>query len=160
MRSPRVLKGVRLGVDVGTVRVGVAASDPDGLMAFPCDTVARDDRAVEKVADIARERAAVMVFVGLPRHMGGGEGESAKDARSFAESLAELIDVPVRLVDERLSTASASRAMTSAGKSAKRQRNSIDAAAAAVILESALDIDRNGNLGTVTVEVPRKEKHD
>lgn len=155
-----MLKGVRLGVDVGTVRVGVAASDPDAVMAFPVDTVPRDDRAVAAVAEIALDRNAVMVFVGLPRHMAGGEGESAADARQFAQALAELLDVPVRLVDERLSTSLASRAMTQAGKSAKRQRQSIDAAAAAVILESALDIDRNGNLSTVTVEVPRKETHD
>lgn len=153
-------KGVRLGIDVGTVRVGVAASDPEGLMAFPVETVARGADAASHVVDIARERNAKWLFVGLPRHLSGAEGASAADARAFARELAELTEVPVRLVDERLTTTSAARAMSSAGKSAKDQRASIDAAAAAVLLESALDIDRRGNLGTVTVEVPREEKHD
>jgi putative Holliday junction resolvase len=129
-------------------------------MAFPVATVVRGDSAPAEVATIAKERGATMVFVGLPRHMDGTEGASALDARQFASSVAELVDAPVRLVDERLTTSSAARAMSSAGKSARQQRASIDAAAAAVILEAALDIDRLGNLGTVTIEVPREEKHD
>lgn len=153
-------KGVRLGIDVGTVRVGVAASDPDGVMAFPIATVARTDSAVSEIVEMVRERDARWVFVGLPRHLSGAEGTSAADARTFAQELAELVDIPVRLVDERLTTTSAARALSSAGKSAKDQRGAIDAAAATVLLENALDIDRQGNLGTVTVEVPRKEKHD
>lgn len=156
----RVANGVRLGVDVGTVRVGVAASDPAGLMAFPVATVNRGEDAAAEVAAIAHERGAVMVFVGLPKNMDGTEGASAHDARSFARELAELVDAPVRLVDERLTTTSAARAMTSAGKSARQQRASIDSAAATVILEAALDIDRLGNLGRVTSEVPREENHD
>lgn len=153
-------RGVRLGVDVGTVRVGVAASDPEGRMAFPVGTVRRSESAAQEVLAIARDREAQWIFVGLPRHLDGREGPSAADARAFAAELAELGDIPVRLVDERLTTASAARAMSSVGKSARDQRSTIDAAAAAVLLESALDIDRNGNLGTVTVGVPRKEKHD
>jgi putative Holliday junction resolvase len=153
-------KGVRLGIDVGTVRIGIAASDPDGVMAFPVGTVARGANAVAEIVSIVAERDAKWVFVGLPRHLSGAEGASATDARAFARELAELTHVPVRLVDERHTTTSAARAMSSAGKSAKDQRASIDAAAAAVLLESALDIDRRGNLGTVTVEVPREEKHD
>jgi putative Holliday junction resolvase len=153
-------RGVRLGIDVGTVRIGVAASDPDGLMAFPIATVARGPEAALEVLGHAAERDARWLFVGLPRHLDGREGPSALDARAFAQELAELSEIPVRLVDERLTTTSAARAMSSAGKSAKDQRASIDAAAAAVLLESALDIDRSGNLGTVTVGVPRKEKHD
>lgn len=147
-------------MDVGTVRVGVAASDPDAVMAFPVATVTRGDAAAAEVAAIVREREASMVFVGLPRNMDGTEGESARDARNFASLVAELVDTPVRLVDERLTTSTAAQAMRSAGKSARQQRASIDAAAAAVILEAALDIDRLGNLGTVTIEVPREEKHD
>lgn len=156
----RVDSGVRLGVDVGTVRVGVAASDPAGTLAFPVATVTRSQTAATEVAAIALERAATMVFVGLPRHMDGSEGASARDARGFAQELAELVEAPVRLVDERLTTSSAARAMTSAGKSARQQRASIDSAAATVILEAALDIDRLGNLGKVTSEVPREENHD
>jgi len=129
-------------------------------MAFPVDTVPRDELAATAVAHIAAEREAVMIFVGLPRHLNGEEGASAVDARVFAQELVELVSIPVRFVDERLTTTSAARAMSSAGKSAKDQRASIDAAAATVLLESALDIDRLGNLGKVTLDVPRKENHD
>lgn len=129
-------------------------------MAFPVGTVRRSESAAQEVLAIARDREAQWIFVGLPRHLDGREGASAADARAFAAELAELGDIPVRLVDERLTTTSAARAMSSAGKSARDQRSTIDAAAAAVLLENALDIDRNGNLGTVTVGVPRKEKHD
>lgn len=155
-----MLRGVRIGVDVGTVRVGVAASDPEGLIAFPVTTYPRSDVTANQISELVQEREAVAIFVGLPKHMNGSEGASAADARSFAAELSELVAVPVRLVDERLTTTSAAKAMSNAGKSAKRQRESIDAAAAAIILEVALDIDRNGNLSTVTVEVPRKEKHE
>ena len=151
---------MRLGVDVGTVRVGVAACDPDGIMAFPVATVKRDAHAVANVAAHAVEREAVEVFVGLPVHMSGAEGASAADARAFAADLAERLDVPVRLVDERLSTASASRSMREAGRSAKQQRESIDQAAAVVILDMALDAAKRGNLGTVAMKVAREENHD
>lgn len=151
---------MRIGVDVGTVRVGVAASDPDGIMAFPVATVRRSETAVAEVAAVVAEREATEVVVGLPRHLSGSEGASAGDARGFAQALAELVRVPVRLFDERLSTASASRLMREAGKSAKRQRDSIDAASAVVILEAALDAARLGNLGTVAPRVAHEERHD
>lgn len=149
-------RGARLGVDVGTVRIGVAASDPEGLMAFPVDTVTRGTGDAERIAAIAAERDAIRVFVGLPRKLSGMEGASAEDARAFAARLAELTPASVRLIDERFSTATASQAMRSAGRTAKRQRQVIDQAAAVVILENALDVDKNGNLDAVTIEVPRK----
>ncbi|WNM28662.1 Holliday junction resolvase RuvX [Demequina capsici] len=151
---------VRLGVDVGTVRVGVAASDPDGLMAFPVGTVTRSTDAVREVAQIVAEREATEVFVGLPRTLAGREGASAADARGFAQELAELTSATVRLIDERFSTASASRQMSAAGRSAKSQRQVIDQAAAVVILETALDVQKKGNLGTVTYEVPPTKGSD
>lgn len=149
-----------MGVDVGTVRVGVAASDPDGIMAFPVATVARDAAAVSAVAAIAAERGVVGIFVGLPRHLSGAEGSSAADARAFATELAEHAGVPVRLVDERMSTVSAARNMRDAGVKAKGQRAGIDQAAAVVILDTVLDAARRGNLGTVATEVAREENHD
>jgi putative Holliday junction resolvase len=151
---------VRLGVDVGTVRVGVAASDPDAIMAFPVETVQRGPGDVERVAAIASERAAIRVFVGLPRTLKGREGTSAEHAWAFARRLAELTDAEVRLVDERFSTTTAASALRSAGRSARQQRQVIDQAAAVVILESALDIDRQGNLGTVTKGIPREGNDD
>lgn len=153
-------RGVRIGVDVGTVRVGVAASDPDGILAFPVATVQRSDTAVAEVAALAAEREATEIFVGLPRMLAGHEGASAADARDFAQQLAELTRAAVRLVDERFSTSTASHAMRQAGRSAREQRASIDQAAAVVILEGALDIARAGNLDKVTQGVLPKEKHD
>ncbi len=150
-------RGVRIGVDVGTVRVGVAASDPDAVMAFPVTAVARTPQAAREVLAIAQERGAIALFVGLPRHLSGAEGASAADARAFAQELAELSEIPVRLVDERLTTTQASRAMSHAGKSTREQRARIDAAAATVLLENAMDIDRRGNLDTVTIGVFREE---
>jgi putative Holliday junction resolvase len=151
---------VRIGVDVGTVRVGVAASDPDGIMAFPVETVTRNADAATRVAAIVHERNAIEVYVGLPRHLSGAEGTSAADARAFATQVAERVDVPVRLVDERLSTTSASRAMREAGLNAKSQRSTIDQAAAVVILDTVLDAAKRGNLGTVATTVAREENHD
>ncbi len=149
-----------MAVDVGTVRVGLAASDPDGTMAFPAGTVQRGADAVAQVAAIVAERGATSVFVGLPKTLAGGEGASAADARAFAQELAEHTDAAIRLVDERFSTSTATGAMRAAGRSAKQQRSVIDQAAAVVILESALDVDRHGNLSTVTLEVARKGNDD
>jgi len=153
-------RGVRIGVDVGTVRVGVAASDPDGIMAFPVETVPRDDQAPARIVAIAAERAAIEIYVGLPLHLSGAEGVSAADARGFAALIAERVDTPVRLIDERLSTTTASRGMREAGRSAKSQRSTIDQAAAVVILDTVLDAARRGNLGTVATRVAREENHD
>ncbi len=153
-------RGVRIGVDVGTVRVGVAASDPEGILAFPVETVARNPEAAVRIAQIAAEREAIDVFVGLPRHMSGAEGASAADARAFASDLAELLECPVRLIDERLSTSSASQAMRAAGRNSRKQRDSIDQAAAVVILDTALDAARKGNLSTVAPRVALKENDD
>lgn len=153
-------RGVRLGVDVGTVRIGIAASDPDGIMAFPVETVVRNEQAPARIAAIAREREAIEVYVGLPRHLSGAEGVSASDARAFASLVAERLEVPVRLIDERLSTTTASRAMREAGRNAKSQRETIDQAAAVVILDTVLDAARRGNLGTVATTVAREENHD
>jgi len=148
--------GVRLGVDVGTVRIGVAASDPEGILAFPVETVQTGPGDAQRVAQIANERNATRVFVGLPRTLAGAEGTSAELATAFATRLAELTSADVRLIDERFSTTTATRALHSAGRSAKRQRQVIDQAAAVVILENGLDIDRQGNLGTVTKGIPQR----
>lgn len=149
-----------MAIDVGTVRVGVAACDPDGIMAFPVATVTRDADAVANIAALAGDRAAVEIFVGLPLYLSGGEGPSAVDARAFAAAIAERTGIPVRLVDERMSTVSASRNMREAGRSAKNQRSKIDQAAAVVILDTALDAARRGNLDTVAMKVAREENHD
>lgn len=140
-------RGVRIAIDVGTVRVGVAACDPDGLIASPVVTLQRqkDDSDVESLADLVKERSAIVVYVGLPRHLSGKEGASAEYARAYASKLERHIEpVPVRFVDERLSTVTAQQSLRAAGRSSKRQRDVIDQAAAVVILESALEAERRG----------------
>jgi putative Holliday junction resolvase len=138
-------RGRRLGVDVGEARVGVASCDPDGLLATPVETVpGRDAQAAQRrLAALVAEYEPVEVVVGLPRSLGGGEGPAAARVRAFAERLARRVaPVPVRLVDERLSTVSAARDMRAAGVSARRGRSRIDQAAAVVILQTALDAER------------------
>ena len=159
-RFGTVDRGVRLAVDVGTVRIGVAASDPDGVLAFPVTTVQRGEGDVDQVVEIVHERSATRVFVGLPRKLSGKDGDSAAMAHAFAADLAERCDAIVRLVDERFSTASAQHAMRQAGRSSRQQRQVIDQAAAVVILESALDIERQGNLDRVTYEPIPKGNDD
>ncbi|GMA85144.1 Holliday junction resolvase RuvX [Angustibacter aerolatus] len=138
--------GVRLGVDVGSVRVGLAASDPSGLLATPVETLARDtvgEADLRRIADEVRERAAIEVLVGLPRSLNGREGPAAATARAYAERLAGLLDVPVRMVDERLSTVSAHAALRSSGVKGRRQRAVVDQAAAVVLLQQGLDQERS-----------------
>ena len=131
-------RGVRLGVDVGSVRVGVAASDPDGILATPVATLARGE-ALEAIVALVAERSAVEVVVGHPRHLSGAAGASAADAESFAASLRERVEVPVTLVDERLTTVSATRTLSERGVRGRAQRAVVDQAAAVAILQSALD---------------------
>jgi putative holliday junction resolvase len=143
--------GVRVGVDVGTVRVGVAASDPGALLATPVRTVARtavadaaDAADLAEIADLVAELAAVEVVVGLPRTLAGAEGPAARAARTYAGRLAvRVAPVPVRLVDERLTTVDAHRSLRDSGVDGRRQRAVVDQAAAVLILQAALDAERS-----------------
>lgn len=141
-----VSRGTRLGVDVGTVRVGVSASDPDGLIATPVETVPRDlagGADVVRIAAIVAERDAAVVYVGLPRHLSGSESSASGAVRTYSVSLARAVaPVPVRLVDERMSTVSAHQALYASGRSGRRHRQVVDQAAAVVILQSAIDAER------------------
>ena len=135
-------RGVRLAVDWGDVRIGVAACDPDGLLAYPLTTVRAGPDEVADLAGLVVEHAPVEVLVGLPRSLDGGEGPAAATARERAGRLAAAVDIPVRLVDERLTTVTASRRLRSGGRTAKQQRAVVDAAAAAAILEQGLAYER------------------
>jgi putative Holliday junction resolvase len=139
--------GVRIGVDVGSVRVGVAAADATGTLASPETVLRRDPRRGSDLATIAMlvaDREAIEVVVGWPRSMrAGAEGAAARAARDYAADLARRVaPIPVRLVDERLSTVEAQRGMHAAGRTVKSARKDIDAAAAAVVLQQALDAER------------------
>ena len=135
--------GVRIGLDVGEVRVGVARCDPAGLLAVPVETVRRAPSYLDRLAAITREHGAVEVVIGLPRSLSGREGPSAAKARQFAGQLAAAVaPVPVRLVDERLSTVAADRALRQQGRNGRQRRAVVDQAAAVVILQNALDTER------------------
>ena len=139
------MTGVWIGVDVGTVRVGVARSDPRGVLAVPVTTLARDTRKssdISALADLVGEYEAVGVVVGLPRTLAGREGESAKMARDYGQALAAAIaPVPVEYVDERLSTVSAQRKLDAGVnlRGARAKRAVIDQAAAVELLQHWLE---------------------
>ena len=146
-------RGRRLGIDVGSVRIGVAASDPDGILATPVETVRRDrsGKHVRRLAELVAELQAVEVIVGLPRTLADRTGPSAIDAMELAEALGRRIaPTPVRLADERLTTVSAQRSLRAAGVRAREQRAMIDQAAAVAILQSWLDQHRAAVTGEVT----------
>jgi len=140
---------------VGSVRIGVAASDPDGILATPVETVRRDrtGKHLRRLATLAAELEAVEVVVGLPRTLADRTGPSARDAIELASQLAEVLahrvpPIPVRLADERLTTVSAQRSLRAAGVRAKDQRAVIDQAAAVAILQSWLDQRRATQAGS------------
>jgi putative holliday junction resolvase len=135
-------RGRRLGVDVGSVRVGVALCDPDGLVATPLVTLARDGGSVAAVAALVAEHEAVGVVVGLPRTLAGREGAAAEAAREFGDALAAALDVPVDYSDERLTTVVATRQLRGSGVKGRRQRAVVDQAAAVAILQGWLDRHR------------------
>ncbi len=143
-------RGRRIGIDVGTVRIGVASSDPDGILATPVETVARAAKGkgaargvpadLARIAHIVREYEAVEIIVGLPRTLRGENGSSATLAMKFAKQLQAILpDVPIRLSDERLTTVTAARALRDSGVRARGQRQMIDQAAAISILQGWLD---------------------
>jgi putative holliday junction resolvase len=138
-------RGRRLAFDVGDARIGVASSDPEGLLATPVETVpGRDVRAAQRrLAELVAEYEPFEVVIGLPRSLDGREGPAAAKVRSFARQTATRIaPVPVRLVDERMSTVTAAQSMRASGVNAKRGRARIDQAAAVVILQTVLETER------------------
>lgn len=149
--SKEWVRGVRLGVDVGRARVGVARSDPDGVLATPLVTLRRDlkphrDGLPSDVAELVRlveTHETVEVVVGLPVTLAGTESYAAAEARAYAEVLARAVaPVPVRLADERMSTAAATRRLSERGVRGGRRRAVVDQAAAVEILQGWLDAAR------------------
>lgn len=148
--------GVRLGIDVGTVRVGVARSDLHGMLATPVETVARGDGDIARIAELVGELDVIEVIVGLPLALSGQRTASTEDATAFAVRVATAVDVPVRHVDERLSTVSAQAALRSSGRSSKQGRPVIDQVAAVIILQHALDFERSREIPPGVVVHPDK----
>ena len=134
-------RGVLIGLDLGSKTIGVAASDPDRRVAAPVETISRQrfNLDARRILDLAAERRAAGLVLGLPINMDGSEGPRAQATRAFARNLARLTALPIALWDERLSTAAVERALIAADASRAKRRTVIDQHAAAYILQGALD---------------------
>lgn len=130
-----------LALDHGTVRIGVAVSDELKMIARPLEFIPAEPfpEFVERLKVLIREQQADLIVVGMPRNMDGTYGEAATKVRAFLAALKDVVLVPIRTWDERLTTVSASKALRSGGTKAANQRERIDAAAAAVLLQGYLD---------------------
>ena len=148
-----IRRGVRIGVDVGSVRVGVARTDPDGVLAVPVATLTRPTSPTAPrsdllaLGDLVAEYEPLEIVVGLPLSLDGTEGPAASAVRTYVADLRALLgdrglDVPVRLLDERMSTAAATRGLQAAGRDARSSRAVVDQAAAVIIVQHALDSER------------------
>ena len=149
--------GIRLAVDVGSVRIGIASCDPGGLIASPLATVRRGSGDLAEIARLAVGREVMEIVVGLPTSLSGTAGQAVDQARYFAEALADVVaPTAVRLVDERFTTVIADAALREGGRHAKERRTVIDQAAAALLLQGALDAERQ--TGSPPGEVVRPAK--
>lgn len=155
--------GIRLGVDVGSVRVGLAVCDAAGVLATPVATLHRDAGAnadVRQVATEAGERGAIEVVVGLPRSLDGHEGAAAEIARAWAATLRSVApDLPIRMVDERLTTVESHRLFREANISTRQSRSFVDQQAAVMILQAALDAERVSGQPAGQLLGARKPRH-
>ena len=142
-------RGIRIGIDVGKVRVGVARSDADGLLATPVGTFQRESDSLDSVLDAIVAEVSVLepleFVIGLPLSLSGAETASTADALAFACALQARVDAEVLLIDERLTTVSAQSALRSAGKKSKQTKQIVDQVAAVMILQHALDTERSSN---------------
>ena len=135
--------GRRLAFDYGDVRIGVAVCDPDGILATPLEFLSTKSPALKQsILHLCNEYEPTKIYVGFPLHLSGEHSESTSKALAFSEMLADLVSCPVELIDERLTTSSASSSLSQAGVNAKDQRKKIDSQSAVVILESGLAKDR------------------
>jgi putative holliday junction resolvase len=162
-----VRAGVRLGVDVGRARIGLARSDPHAMLATPVETVRRADDGSDlaRIAALIAELEPMEIVVGLPLSMSGAETPSTTDSREFADRLAALGDVPVRLVDERLTTVSAQSALHRSGRTTKSSRQVIDQVAAVILVQHAIDAERStgnppGSLVPASPQTPSPTPED
>ena len=138
--------GVRLACDVGKARIGIARSDPNGVLAVPLDAVKAGENSALLVRDIAVEYEAIEIIVGLPISMSGMLGAAAEYTHSWVDKLSAVTDIPIRLHDERLTTVQAQRGLHEAGRTTKSSRSVIDRASAVVLLQTCLDSERSSGI--------------
>src|SRR6188508_1618877 len=153
--------GVRLGIDVGSVRVGLARSDRDGILATPLETVQvglKQAKHFDRIVSNVHELDVLEIIIGLPRSLSGREGSAADTVRAYAVEIARRVaPIPVRLVDERLSTITAHHRLREAGVKGRKHRPVVDQVAAVVILQSALDTERSSGRPPGSLVVPEPE---
>ena len=136
-------RGRRIAFDYGDVRIGVAVSDPDSILSSPLTTLkATDKNLSSQISQIITEIEPVTIYVGRPSLLSGNDGVATEKATEFVSLLCTITHVPIELIDERMSTISASRNLREAGRSAKESKDAIDMAAAVAILEFAIDIEK------------------
>ncbi len=131
-----------IGLDYGTVRIGVAISDPSAIIAHPKGYIDAEPKkqCIEKIKELCNETEAEQIVIGLPKHMNGDEGDSAKAARIFGAAIAEATNLPIDFLDERLTTVSANNVLTESNMKAPAKKEKIDSIAAAIILQNYLDM--------------------
>ena len=135
--------GVRVGLDIGDARIGLASCDPQGILATPVETVRRGQGDLDRIASLVATLEAIEIVVGLPRSLSGGEWPAAARIRTVADELAQRVSgIPLRLVDERFTTVTAERVLREQGRKGSKRRAVVDQAAAVVILQHALDTER------------------
>jgi putative holliday junction resolvase len=138
-----MIKGRRIAFDYGDVRIGVAISDVDGILAVPLVTlINKEETLFLQISELIDEYQPIHIYVGKPLHLSGKESDSTLKASAFATRLGDETSLPVTLIDERLSTVSAARALQEAGKNSKQARKMIDEVAAVGILEAALNAEK------------------
>ncbi len=136
-------RGRRIAFDYGDVRIGVAISDPDSILASPLTTLSSGDpKLFARISELIAEHEPMAIFVGEPLNLSGESSTSAQKAAIFAEKLRTEFNLPVTMIDERLSTVSATNAMRQSGVNSKDARSKIDMAAAVSILEQAIAIEK------------------
>jgi putative Holliday junction resolvase len=131
-----------LAIDYGSQRIGVAISDPTGTLARPLPFVPAkgDAKLAREIAELVKKEQAELILLGLPRHMNGELGEAAEKVKAFAAHLEKATPIQIKFIDERLSTVQASRQLQESGKDSRKQRDKIDSASAAVLLQGYLDM--------------------
>jgi putative Holliday junction resolvase len=138
---------VRLGIDWGRARIGVAACDREAILCFPVETIPAKADPIARLRDLVREYQPIELILGMPKTLAGADGPAVEFIRGIAAQIQRAMpDLPLRLVDERLSTVSASTLLRQAGRDSRGQRSIIDQAAAVVILEKAIEYERGTGL--------------
>ncbi|MGF3055252.1 Holliday junction resolvase RuvX [Microbacterium sp. YY-01] len=155
-------RGVRLGIDVGRARIGVARCDPDGMLAVPVETVPRNEHSLMRLRELIDEYEPIEIVIGLPINLRGDSTASTDDAIAFARQVEESVRKPVRMIDERLSTVTAHSALRSSGRSQRGSRSIVDQIAAVVLLQHAIDIEKSTGKPAGTLLEPDEDSraHD